>query len=170
MGVSLASINVNSIAKRPKQVKVFGSLRSLHFDLFFLQETHLADTFSGKVWEKDWGSQCAWSPGSNRLAGVAVLVHASSSVNIVDFKTDLAGQIVTAKLEFKNREFQVMNVYAPNTQAERESFFCTLWCFTFPNLDNVVLGDFHCVPDIQLDKWGGDDSFGDRAVSHLRST
>ena len=166
MGVSLASINVNGLAERPKRVKVFEYLRSLHFDLLFLQETHLADTFSGEAWEKDWGGHCAWSPGSNRSAGVAVLVHPNSSVKIADFKTDLAGRIVTAKLEVENREFQVMNVYAPNSHAERESFFDTLWCFTFPNLDNVVLGDFNCVPNIQLDKWGGDDSLHRRTGRH----
>lgn len=93
MAVSLVSINVNSIAQHHKQVKVFESLKSLNFDLFFLQETHLADTLSGKAWEKDWGSQCAWSPGFNRLAGVAVLVHPNSSVKLADFHTDLAGQL-----------------------------------------------------------------------------
>ena len=34
---------------------------------------------------------------------------------------------------------------------------------------SIVVGDFNCVPDIALDKWGGDDSFGDRAVTQLHS-
>ena len=46
MAVSLVSINV-------KRVKVFESLKSLNFDLFFLQETHLADSLSSKAWEND---------------------------------------------------------------------------------------------------------------------
>ena len=62
-----------------------------------------------------------------------------------------------------------MNMYERNSHAERELSFDTLWCFTFPNLDNVVLGDFNCVPNIQLDKWGGDDSFGDRAITQLHA-
>ena len=62
-----------------------------------------------------------------------------------------------------------MNVYERNSHAERELFFDILWCFTFPNLENVVLGDFNCVPNIQLDKWGGDDSFGDRAITQLHA-
>lgn len=57
MAVSLVSINVNGIAEHHKRVKVFESLRSLNFDLFFLQETHLADPLSGQTWEKDWGGQ-----------------------------------------------------------------------------------------------------------------
>ena len=52
MAVSLVSINVNGIAEHHKRVKVFESLRSLNFDLFFLQETHLADPLSGQTWRK----------------------------------------------------------------------------------------------------------------------
>ena len=79
MAVSLVSININGIVEHHKRVKVFKSLKSLNFDLFFLQETHLTDTLSGKAWEKDWGGKCALSPGSNRSAGVAVLVHQNGS-------------------------------------------------------------------------------------------
>ena len=55
MAVSLASINVNGAAERHKRLKVFGSLRGTHSDLFCLQETHLAELSQGKVWEKEWG-------------------------------------------------------------------------------------------------------------------
>ena len=48
-------------------------------------------------------------------------------------------------------------------------YFLTLWRFKYPNLEPIVVGDFNCVPDIALDKWGGDDSFGDRAVTQLHS-
>ena len=153
MAVSLASINVNGIAERHKHIKVFELLRSFNFDLIFMQETHLADTFSGEAWEKDWGGQCAWSPGSNRSAGVAVFVHPNSSVKIADFQTDLAGRVVMVKLEFEGRFFQAVNVYMPNIHAEHESFFDSLWRFAFPNLNTFEVGDFNCVPNIQLDKW-----------------
>lgn len=45
MGVSLDSIDINGIAEHHKRVKVFKSLKSLNFDLFFLQETHLRHPF-----------------------------------------------------------------------------------------------------------------------------
>lgn len=131
MAVSLVSINVNGIAEHHKRVKVFESLKTLNFDLFFLQETHLADTLSGKAWEKEWGGQCAWSPGSNRSAGVAVLVHPNSSVKLAAFHIDLAGRLITAKFAVEQQVFQVVNIYAPNNHAERELFFDNLWRFPF---------------------------------------
>ena len=45
------------------------------------------------------GGQCAWSPGSNRSAGVVVLVHPNSAAKLVDSKNDLAGRVVTALIE-----------------------------------------------------------------------
>ena len=126
MAVSLVSINVNGIAERHKRVKVFECLKSLNFDLFFLQETHLADSLSGKAWENDWGAQCAWSPGSNRSAGVAVLVHPKSSVKIADFHIDLAGMIVTVKLEFDQCFFQVVNRCTRQTSMQKVNYFLTI--------------------------------------------
>ena len=58
MAVSLATINVNGMAERHKRVKVFELLRSFKHDLFFLQETHFADTLQCKAWEKEWGGRC----------------------------------------------------------------------------------------------------------------
>ena len=41
--------------------------------------------------------------------------------------------------------------------------------FKFPNLGAIVVGDFNCVPDVTLDKWGGDDSFGNKAVTRFHA-
>ena len=167
MAVSLASINVNRATEHHKRLRVFGCLRAMPFDLFLLQETHLTDFTHGKVWEKKWGGQCTWSSGSNRSAGVAVLIHSNSAAELVDSKTDLVGRVVTALIDFHGKRFQIINVYRPNNHHEREIFFDNLWRFKYPNLEYIVVGDFNCVPDIAIDKWGGNDSFGDRAVTQL---
>ena len=122
MAISLTTINVNGMAEHHKRVKVFELLRSFKHNIFFLQETHLTDALQGKAWEKEWGEQAAWSPGSNRSAGVAVLVHPSSAVKLADQRVDLAGRVVTVKLSFHNQFFQAHNVYAPNVHREREIF------------------------------------------------
>ena len=84
MAVSLLSINVNGMAKYHKLVKVFEALCSLYKDIFVLQETHLAALLQGKMWEREWGGQTVWSPGSYRSAGVTVLIHPNSSVTLSD--------------------------------------------------------------------------------------
>ena len=39
----------------------------------------------------------------------------------------------------------------------------------FCNADTIMASDFNCAPDIHLDKWGGDDVFGDKGITHLHS-
>ena len=169
MAVLLASINVNGAAEHHKHIKVLGCLRAMPVDLFLLQEIHLADSSQGKAWEKEWGGQCEWSIGSNRSAGVAVLIHLNSAAKLGDYKVDLAGRIVTVLIEFHRQRFQIINVYRSNDHNDGEIFLDNLWRFKYSNLETIVVGDFNCVPDIAIDKWGGDDSFGDRAVTQLQS-
>ena len=145
MAVSPATINVNGMAEQHKRAKIFEWLRTSRFDIFLIQESHLANMAQGKAWEKEWTGQTAWSPGSNRSAGVAVLVHPNSTVKLVDHKTELSSRVVTVKLQHDNHLFQIINVYAPNIHSEREQFFDSLWRFKFPNLDAIVVGDFNCV-------------------------
>ena len=123
----------------------------------------------GKAWEKERGRQCTWSPGSNRSAGVAVLIHPNSAATLVDSKTHLADRVVTALIDFHRQRFQIMNVYGPNNHRECEIFFDNLWCFKYPNLESIVVGDFNCVLDIALDKWGSHVIFLEKAVMQLHS-
>ena len=119
MVVSICTINVHGIAEFAKRQKVFHSLLASNFDIFVLQETHLADINHGKLWEIQWGGRALWSPGSTRSAGVGVLVHPNSTVAILDSKIDTAGRVVSAKLSYNNVPFQVVNVYAPSSHSER---------------------------------------------------
>ena len=168
MAISIASLNVNGIAEAPS-ARVFTSLLALGFDVFVLQETHLASASLGKSWEQEWGSCAVWSPGTNRSAGVAFLVHPKCSVEISDFRVDVARRVLTVKLTLDSKPFKVINVYAPNLASEREIFFDNLWCYTFRNIDSIVVGDFNCIPDLVKDKWGGDDSVGDKAITQLHA-
>ena len=70
----------------------------------------------------------------------------------MDSKTDLAGRVVTALIDFHGQRFEIINVYGPNNHSKREIFFDILWRFKYPNLESIVVSDFNCVPDIAIDK------------------
>jgi len=59
MAVSLATINVNSMAEQHKRAKIFECLRTSRFDIFLIQESHLANMAQGKAWGKgmDWANR-----------------------------------------------------------------------------------------------------------------
>ena len=160
--ISIASINVNGIHERPKRSKVFASLRAANCDIYLLQETHVSSASEGKQWESEWGGQAIFSPGTNRSAGVGL--------QIANHRVDQNGRVVSAKihqLDSPNSDFQILNVYAPNTVSDRRSFFDTFWQYTFRNVPLVLGGDFNCVPDVRRDKFGGDDTFSFTGVNSL---
>ena len=111
MAVSICTINVNGIAEHPKHEKVFQYLLDKHFDIYLLQETHLPDVTQGKLWETQWGGHALWYPGTNRSAGVGLLLHPMSSVEIVSHNTDMDGRVLAVKLKQRTR--------VPNTQCLR---------------------------------------------------
>ena len=56
----------------------------------------------------------------------------------MDHKTDLAGRIVSASIDFHGQRFQIINVYGPNNHSECEIFFDNLWRFKYPHLEPIV--------------------------------
>ena len=82
---------------------------------------------------------------------------------------DTDGRVLVVKLKYINQIFQLLNVYAPNNHSEREMFFSNLWRLVFLIVDIIVAGDFNCVPDVRQDKWGGDETFGDKGIPNLHA-
>jgi len=74
-----------------------------------------------------------------------------------------------AKLKQNDQTFQLIKVYAPNKHSECETFFGILWHLAFCNVDTIMTGDFNCVPDVCVDKWGGDDNFEDKGILQLHA-
>ena len=105
MALSICSINVNGIKETPKRSRVFSALRAENCDIYLLQETHVQSVQEGKLWERDWGGRAIFSPGSNRSAGVGILINPRSSVEIVTHKADKSGRLILAKLKLNNSEF-----------------------------------------------------------------
>ena len=79
-----------------------------------------------KLWETQWGGHALWSPGTNRSAGVGVLLHPGSAIEVIDHNIDMDGHVLSSKLKPHEQIFQIINVYAPNKHSERETFFGSL--------------------------------------------
>ena len=97
-----------------------------HFDIYLLQETHLPDVTQGKLWETQWGGQTHWAAGTNRSAGVGLLLHPGSVVEVINHNIDTEGRVLSTKLKLHEQTFQIINVYAPNKHSKRKTFFGNL--------------------------------------------
>ncbi|KAE9231640.1 hypothetical protein PF005_g3024 [Phytophthora fragariae] len=137
-------------------------------DITFLQETHLLTTeeeMAAGQYAAMWGfkQQCAshnsfWSSGAERRAGVAILANPYGayqhlepwgqhywSEHLIMVKGTLAGQV-----------FLFVNIYAPSHRVARIKFMKNLQAICFPQ-DWVLIcgGDFNCVVDREVDRFGG---------------
>ena len=63
----------------------------------------------------------------------------------------------------------LVDVYAPNTDTERRTFFLILELFISRENENILGGDFNSIMDNRLDKLGGDPSSQQAATYFLHT-
>lgn len=73
------------------------------------------------------------------------------------------------RIKRKETEINLMNIYAPNSNTERKDFFNNLWQYKTGGVNLLVAGNFNCVPDLHMDKLGGNPSTGDTGLTELHS-
>ena len=107
------------------------------------------------AWENEWKGRTFWSCGSSNGRGVTILFHPSLDFSLINVRQNTEGRILTIQINLDNTPIQLVNVYAPNNSAERVQFFEILWNYSCAGLPTIIGGDFNCVADLHLDKWGG---------------
>ena len=147
-----ATCNISGLQDKKIRNSVFNWLKSLKYDIIFLQETHCHLRKDIRQWSSEWGSQSLWSPGSSRSKGVAVLFNPSTHYNIVNEIIDVNGRYIRFDLLIGEDKYSFINIYAPNNGYERVKFFNEL--NTWVEIDNktLVAGDFNCTLDSDIDR------------------
>lgn len=157
------------MAEKLKRNRIFEYIKYFHADIIFLQETHNATVTDEHEWEKEWKGPCFWSRGSHRSCGVGILFKPECSLHVREIKRDTSGRVISLRVEHNGTELNLMNVYAPTIPNERKLFFENLWSYKPGDTNLLLAGDFNCVPDLKLDKLGGNLHLGDTGVQELNS-
>ncbi len=125
----VGSLNINGLREEKKRNLLLEFIRIKYLSIvFFLQETH--STVSNEVdWGLWWEGERVLSHGTNLSAGVAVLFSPALKVNILS-KTEIEpGRLVAVRAEIRNLSFLFVNIYAPNSGADRLQLFVKLELF-----------------------------------------
>ena len=113
---SIATLNVDGIRDDGKRARISEYLRSLKYDFYLLQETHVqTEDFEG--WSAEWGGGgggCFWNPGGNRSKGVGIICNVSLHFEDLEVKRDFDGRLINLKLSIHDWQLQIMCIYAPN--------------------------------------------------------
>lgn len=71
---SYVSLNTRGLRDSVKRKSIFLFCKNENAQCFLLQETHSVD-LDEKFWSNQWGDKIIFSHGSNRSAGVAILLN-----------------------------------------------------------------------------------------------
>ena len=148
------TINTNGLKGRKERIGFFLWLKTLHFDIIFLQETHCGSEFEANNWADEWGPRknSIWSTVSSNSKGVAVLFKPHGDYKPLNTKVDKEGRYIYFDLNIEDIDYRFLNVYAPNNKKDRIRFYKMIIKFIEPDMKNIVGGDFNCTFDPSLDR------------------
>ena len=152
--LTAATLNINGLQNNQKRKATFNWLKSLNFDVIYLQETHCHTRKDVKKWSHEWGpgKNSIWSTGSSNSKGVAVLFKPHIDYNVKNCVIDTNGRYILFELIFNEEIYKFVNIYSPNDCYERVNFFQRLNTWVDDDNFNLVGGDFNCTLDSELDR------------------
>jgi exonuclease III len=136
-------------------------------DIILLQETHWTSELETKI-KSEWNGDAFFSNGTNNSRGVAVLISSRLDYDVIRVRSDNEGRVMNITLDLEECTLNIVNIYAPNTDNERRIFFSNLDGFISEEYDNIIGGDFNCILNARLDKYGGNTEFRNSAGSTLQ--
>ena len=131
-------------------------------DISLPQETHSTDD-SLTEWELFVKGHWFFSSLPSPIGGIAIFFSANSS-----FKDIAKGYLASQTFSISKHPFTIVNVYAPNTNAERSSLFGRLDSYRAgvpPDHFLCLGGDFNCTLNPSLDRNGAEPHVSQHEIS-----
>ena len=165
--VSFGSLNVNGLGGIIKRKKIFNFIRSQNTDICLLQETHSHESCE-QIWENQWGGIIKYCHGETNAHGVAVLCKRNLECVIEKITCDNEGRYLILDIAVYDKNYTVMNMYAPNT--DEPDFFINLFeNLTCHNNEDIIIGgDFNLVMDPTFDRFNERAKNNDKALAVLK--
>ncbi len=163
--LTCASINVHGLRDLRKRNNILSWLNLQNFDVIFLQETHFTKPDDVAFLNQEWSGSSFHSFGSIHSCGVSILFK--NKTDEYSVSRDLSGRFISVRSSFGQSEIEFCNIYAPNIVSDRADFFNSLISSIKGGYPTVLGGDFNCIEDIFLDKFGGDNDLGSSDLDAL---
>ena len=168
--IKAVSINVMGLRHDKKRKNIFQWLLAQNFDVMFLQETHIYQQKDIDTINNEWQGRHHWADGSYHSAGVGVLFspNFSGTIEETHIRSDYEGRILYVPIKFEDSDIQLLNVCAPNIPKERRNSFDSLPEYIKGHTPFNTGGDWNCIQNILLDKFGGDRVSDPSALTSLQ--
>ena len=164
---NVLSINARGLGNPLNSNLLFDLIEKSNCDLCFVQETLVSSDENIKSLSRQWLGRSFWSPVTGKQGGVVILISPKCSDEVVSWKKDSNGRIVSILIRIDGVDLNFVNICAPTNLTDLKSFFESLHEFFIPATALLIGGDFNCYENA-LDKFGGNVSAGNE-YSSLRS-
>lgn len=141
--VYISTLNINGIRNKLKRKRLFQSLKQKKYDIICLQETFIVES-DKELWEKEWGGEIFFSSVSNQSMGQVTLIRKGFPYGVECLLS--SQRLLTVAFQHENFKVNVVNVYAPCTLRDKETFFQSTTKYIHElEGEKLVCGDFNCV-------------------------
>ncbi len=154
--LNIATFNVNGMRAADTQSELFNLCKLHTFDILLLQETHMDNKRMTDGFAQELNYKCIWSFGTNRSCGVAILLSDDLDYKLEKHEYDFDGRLLFVDIEIHDVKYRIINIYAPNIEKDRKVFFVNLSRYLTCNRHIIMGGDFNCVENSTIDKFGRD--------------
>lgn len=153
---SFVSLNARGLRDSIKRKSIFLFCKNQKSQCYLLQETH-SNYMDEKFWSNQWGDKILFNHGTNRSAGVAILLN-NFPGKVLTSNRDPLGHWILCVLE-ANEDFMIIgNIYGCNNPNQNRSMIAEI-SKTIKSLiqryptDNLIFGgDYNMVMDEWLDR------------------
>ena len=141
--IRLYTLNVRGLRNKQKRREIFEFLKRKQYDIVFIQESHSSPEIENQ-WEKEWGGIIKFSHFSSNARGTMTLFN--KRITIIDNWNDNDGRINISNISYQNVNYTCVNIYAPNEENSRATFFDSLSSNLMQNFSThkmIMAGDFN---------------------------
>ena len=143
-------LNINGLNEGMKAEYFKDYLSKNNVQLCFIQETHfdsIEKVNEIKALFNDYNVCCTM--GESKTRGVAILIRKSLNITIKNTSQDFESRIINLEIEIEKENYNLVNIYAPNTEYEQIEFINYLYSFLLSKKNVILAGDFNAVTHIK---------------------
>ena len=147
----ISSLNVNGLGDFQKRKDVFGYLRNLKHDIYFLQETHIK-TDQENYTRSTWGYE-TWVAGANSNSkGVAILFSPSFQYKVHNVHRDPNGCFLALDVTILEIRTTLINIYGPSDK-DKPEFIDEIMTVINEYQNEIIIagGDWNCILNMKID-------------------
>ena len=144
--VKLSTLNIRGLNSKEKVLYLKEFLMKYKIDICFLQETHIYKKQELLFLEetlKDYDIKTMIC--ESKCRGVAILVRKADYLKINNIEYDDENRIFCVNVRIQNKDFNLINIYAPNLSSEQNDFIEKLYDYVGTKKRVILAGDFNFV-------------------------